>query len=90
MACTGITRTPTTDAVIGGVYTFTCAGSVTPASAGTVAYEYRYNLNGGAWTTMTNAKLTISACGTYSVQCRACATIAGTKQCAPTWTGATP
>jgi hypothetical protein len=95
IACSGLTTTPTpTTPAVGDKYTFTCAGAVTPADAGTIAYDFRYNLNSGAWKTLTNvtpttAQLSIAACGTYSVQCRACATLSGTKQCSPVWQGAT-
>lgn len=91
MACTGLTSVPalTTTPSIGTLLTFTCAGTVTPSSAGTLSYKYRYSINGGAYTAMTNNKLTIAACGDYSVQCQACATLAGVLTCNPTWTGAT-
>lgn len=94
MACTGITRTPTTEPVIGGKVTFTCAGTVTPSTAGTLSYKFRYSLNSGTLTplankTATTAELTIAACGSYSVQCQACATLNGVLTCDPTWIGAT-
>lgn len=96
MACTGITSVPatTTAPAVGTKLTFTCAGTVTPADAGTLSYKFRYSINGGATTALTNktattAELTIAACGTYSVQCQACATLSGVLTCNPTWTGAT-
>lgn len=89
MACTGLTYVPATTPVIGTVLTFTCAGTITPTTAGTLSYKYRYSINSGVYTTMTNNKLTIAACGTYSVECQTCATIAGVLTCDPIWTGAT-
>jgi hypothetical protein len=107
LACTGITRTPDTAPVIGSTLTFTCASSATPAKT-TVSYEFRYAVNEGEWkslsTTKANtAQMTISACGNYKVQCRACTkslsacpdgricpTIAEpVVTCDPIWTGAT-
>lgn len=89
MACMGLTRTPTTTPAIGSVLTFTCAGTVTPATAGTLSYKYRYSINSGTYKLMTSNTLTIAACGTYSVECQACATLNGVLTCDPTWTGAT-
>lgn len=95
MSCTGITRTPTTASpLVGSKLTFTCAGVVTPPSAGTLSYKFRYSLNSGAVValpnkTATTAELTLTACGSYSVQCQACATLNGVLTCNPTWTGAT-
>lgn len=94
LSCTGMTSTPTTTPAVGDKLTLTCAGAIAPSTAGTVSYDFRYSLNNGALATLTNttattAELTIAACGTYRVQCRACATIDGTKQCSPIWTGAT-
>ncbi|MFZ2199601.1 MAG: hypothetical protein WAV40_02345 [Microgenomates group bacterium] len=93
IACTGLTQTPATTPVIGQTVTFTCAGTITPASAGTLSYKFRYSLDNGADQllenkTATTAELNISACGTYSVQCKACATISGVLTCDPVWTGA--
>jgi len=93
LACTGLTQTPATTPVIGDKVTFTCAGSITPAGAASLSYKFRYSLNDGADQllankTATTAELTINACGTYSVQCKVCATIAGVLTCNPTWTGA--
>lgn len=90
MACTGLTRTPATAPSVGQAVTFSCAGSVTPSTAGTLSYKYRYSLNSGAYLPMTSNVLTIAACGSYSVQCQACATLNGVLTCDPTWTGATP
>ena len=90
MACTGLTRTPVTAPSVGQAVTFTCVGSVTPSTAGTLSYKYRYSLNSGAYLPMTSNVLTIAACGSYSVQCQACATLNGVLTCDPTWTGATP
>lgn len=89
MACTGITRAPTTVPAIGDVVSFTCSGTVTPSTAGTLSYKYRYSINGGTYIPMTSNTLTVAACGTYSVQCQACATLDGVLTCDPTWTGAT-
>lgn len=97
MACTGITSVPVTTPApaVGGKLTFTCAGTVTPATSGTLSYKFRYSINSGSYVSMTNkttttAELTIAACGTYKVQCQACATLNGVLTCDPTWTGATP
>lgn len=94
MSCTGITKTPETTPVIGTKLTFTCAGAVVPASAGTLSYKFRYMKDGGAAValankTTTTAELTITACGTYKVQCQACATLNGVLTCDPLWVGAT-
>lgn len=94
MACTGLTRSPNTTPKIGDTLTFTCAGSVTPSTAGTLSYKFRYKIGTGAVTPLTNktattAELTIAACGTYTVECQACATLNGVLKCDPTWTGAT-
>ncbi len=90
MACTGLTQTPATQPVVGSKLTFTCAGSVTPSNASTLSYNFRYAINNGAWVNLTNkttatAELTISACGTYKVECRACATFGGLIKCDPFW-----
>lgn len=94
MACTALTRVPTTTPEVGDTMTFTCAGSVKPSTAGTLSYKFRYSLNSGAYaalanTTATTAELEIEACGTYEVQCQACATLNGKLTCDPVWTGAT-
>jgi hypothetical protein len=95
MACIGITRNPATGAIgIGDTVTVTCNGSVTPPTAGTLSYKFRYSINNGAFTTLTNktattAELTVAACGSYKVQCQACATLNGVLTCDPVWTGAT-
>lgn len=93
MSCTGITRAPTTEPAIGDKLTFTCSGSVTPATA-VLSYKFRYSVNGGVYSSLTNktattAELSVAACGTYSVQCQVCATLDGVLTCDPTWTGAT-
>ena len=90
MACTGLTQTPSTTPVVGSKLTFTCSGSITPSSAGTLSYEFVYKLNAGGWKSLSNkttntAELTIATCGEYIVHCRACATINGSKQCDPVW-----
>lgn len=91
MACTGLAQSPVTESpTINQTLTFTCTGTITPASAGTVSYKYRYSINGGAYTAMTGNTLTITSCGSYAVECQACATISGSLKCSPTWTGATP
>jgi hypothetical protein len=98
MKCDGLTSVPatTTPPVIGTKLTFTCAGTVTPTSAGTPSYKFRYSINSGTPVTMTpltatpnKAELTINACGTYKVECQACATLSGVLTCSPVWTGAT-
>jgi hypothetical protein len=97
MACTGLTSVPATTPAptVGAKLTFTCAGSVTPSTAGTLTYKFRYSINNGAFTDMTNktattSELTINSCGTYKVQCQACATLNGVLTCDPNnWTGAT-
>jgi hypothetical protein len=96
MACTGITSAPAvtpTAPVIGNKITFTCAGTVTPATAGTLSYKFRYNIDNGTYKSLTNktpttAELSIAACGSYSVECQACATLNGVVTCDPVWTGA--
>lgn len=93
MACTGLTQAPAAPKV-GDKVTFTCAGTVTPSSAGTLTYKFRYSINSGATTSLTNktpttAELTIAACGEYKVECQTCATISGALKCDPSWTGAT-
>lgn len=94
MSCTGISKNVATPE-IGDKVTFTCAGSTTPASLGSsLAYNFRYNINSGNWQTLANktsttAELSVDACGTYAVQCRACLTTAGTTTCDPVWQGAT-
>jgi hypothetical protein len=93
LACTSLTKnvpTPT----IGSLVTLTCTGSVSPAGATALTYKFRYNVNGGAWTSLTNttattAQMTPNACGTYSAQCQACGTINGAQVCDPVWTAAT-
>jgi hypothetical protein len=98
LACTGLTSVPatTTPPVIGTKLTFTCAGTVTPTSAGTPSYKFRYSINNGTYSdlipltaTPNKVELTINACGSYKVQCQACATIAGVLKCDPVWTGVT-
>lgn len=94
MACTSITRAPTTVPTIGSTPVFTCLGTVTPADAGTLSYKFRYKKDSGAYIALTNktpttAELAITACGTYSVECQACATLEGVLTCDPIWTGAT-
>ncbi len=94
MACTGLTHTPTAVPEIGDKLTFTCAGTVTPPSAGTLSYKFRYSINSGAVAALTNkttttAELNIAACGSYKVECQACATLNGVLTCDPLWTGAT-
>jgi|GEM_PF-3832255 len=93
MSCTGITKSPVAPA-LGNTVTLTCLGSVTPSTAGTLSYKFRYSINGGNFSTLSNttpttASLTIAACGTYAVQCQACATLNGVLTCDPVWTGAT-
>ena len=94
MSCTGLTKDVAMP-VVGSKITFTCAGSTVPAAgASLLRYTFRYNIDGGAWKDLANktdstAELTIAACGTYGVQCKACATYQGTTLCDPVWQGAT-
>lgn len=95
MSCTSLIATPATPPVIGTQLTFTCSGAVTPSTAGTLSYKFRYSINSGAYSalankTATTAELTVAACGSYSVQCQACATLNGVVTCDPTWIGAAP
>lgn len=93
MACTGLTKSIVAP-VIGDKVTFTCAGTTTPPALGSsLVYSFRYNINSGNWQvlankTATTAELTVDACGTYGVQCRACLTVGGTTTCDPIWQGA--
>ncbi len=96
LACTGLTYTPTTTPVIGTQMTFSCEAADTPAGSIKFSYEYRYSINNGAWKTMATDRtlkpkgsLTIAACGTYKVECRACGSINGVNVCDPVWVGAT-
>ncbi len=94
LMCSNLTRTPTTTPVIGDKVTFTCVGASVPAGSVNLSYKFRYSLNSGAYTTLTNktattSELTIAACGNYSVECQACGTINGVLTCNPTWAGAT-
>jgi len=94
MSCTGLTKNVAAP-IVGSKITFTCAGAtVPPAGATLLKYDFRYNIDGGVWKTLTNktkatAELTIAACGSYSVQCRACVTYGGQTTCDPIWQGAT-
>ena len=94
LSCTGLTKDVAMP-VVGSKITFTCAGSTVPAAgASLLRYTFRYNIDGGAWKDLANktdstAELTIAACGTYGVQCKACATYQGTTLCDPVWQGAT-
>lgn len=94
VSCTGLITNnlaPTLNSKVA----FVCTGSTVPTgNAGLLTYAFRYNINGGAWQTLTNkshnsAELTIVACGSYGVQCRACVTFGGKTQCDPIWQGAT-
>ena len=99
--CTGIQRTaqanPTTGDIppaMGDKLTFTCAGAATPAGSVSLTYKFRYSINDGAYTSLTNktattAEMTIAQCGRYKVQCQACGTINGVLSCDPVWTPAT-
>jgi hypothetical protein len=101
MSCTGLNYTPATTPVIGTKLTFTCTGAVVPATAGVLSYKFRYSINNGTLAPLTNktantAELTIAACGTYTVECQACALmnasatgLVGKTICDPIWTGAT-
>jgi len=95
MSCTSLTKNVASP-IVGSKITFTCAGATVPAAgASLLKYDFRYNIDSGSWTTLANktsttAELTVAACGTYSVQCRACVTYQGTTQCDPIWQGATP
>jgi hypothetical protein len=97
MSCKALTSVPdvkTKAPAMGETVTFTCTGEMVPASAGTPSYKFRYNINSGTYATLANkttttTELTINACGSYSVECQACATLNGTLTCDPVWTGAT-
>ncbi len=95
LACSSLTKnTADADITIGKTLTLTCAGATTPADVATISYNFRYSIDTGSWTTLTNktattAELTVAKAGTYSVECQACATINGTKTCDPNWQGAT-
>lgn len=97
MSCKGLASTPdvgTTVPAIGDKVVFTCSGEVVPSTAGTLSFKFRYNINSGAYSalvnkTATTTELLIDACGSYSVECQACATLGGTLTCDPIWTGAT-
>ena len=94
MSCTGLTKNVVAP-IVGSKITFTCAGKTVPAAGATLLkYNFRYSLDSGTWKNLTNktnstAELTIAACGSYSVQCRACVTYGGKTQCDPIWQGAT-
>lgn len=94
LMCSSLTRTPNTTPAIGDKLTFTCAGASTPAGAVNLTYKFRYSINNGSYTSLTNktattAELTIATCGGYKVQCQACGTINGVLTCDPNWTAAT-
>jgi len=95
MSCTSLTKNVVSP-IVGSKITFTCVGATVPAAgASLLKYDFRYNIDSGSWTTLANktsttVELTVAACGTYSVQCRACVTYQGTTQCDPIWQGATP
>lgn len=93
LQCTGITRSPNTEVKTGDKVTFTCAGKLTGIQ-GNLSYKFRYQLNGGVWSSLTNkstttAELTVAACGTYKVQCQVCATVLNKTKCDPVWQAAT-
>ena len=95
LACKSITKNVADASIaVGSAITLTCAGSIAPTAAGTLSYDFRYSVGTGAWVTLANATattatLTPNQCGVeYTAECRACATIAGVKQCDPVWTGA--
>jgi len=92
LACTGITNN-TSEPTVGQIVQLTCVGSVTPAGATSLSYEFRSRINQGSWQSLTaagnKANLAINACGTYAAQCRVCGMIGGGKQCSPLWNSAT-
>lgn len=97
LVCNSLTKNKADAAItLGSPITLTCAGTVTPASAGTLSYQFRYMTGTGAWqnlanTTTNTATLTPTQCGVqYTAQCRACATLNGVKQCDPVWQGVAP
>lgn len=91
MACTGLTASKTNPS-IGDAVTFTCLGTVSPAGAG-ISYKFRYSTDGGTtWNSLTTktgntTEMKITACGSYTVQCQACATLNGVLACDPKWVG---
>ena len=91
LACTSLIKDVAVP-VIGDELTFTCAGSVVPAGATTLAYDFRYRRDAGEWfdltTTGTTSSFTIALAGNYEVQCRACGTISNASVCDPSWIGA--
>lgn len=93
MSCTGLTKNVAAPA-IGNKVTFTCAGATVPAAgASLLRYDFRYKIDSGNWQVLANktaatAELTVDACGTYGVQCRACVTYGGATTCDPIWQGA--
>lgn len=96
LTCTDLSHAPAGVPAIGANLLFTCTGASKPVGAIALTYNYRYQINAGAWTAMAvntanppKGMLTIAACGEYKVQCRACGTINGTKVCSPVWAGAT-
>ncbi len=97
LVCNSLTKNKADAAItLGSPVTLTCAGTVTPSSAGTLSYQFRYMTGTGAWqnlanTTTNTATLTPTQCGVqYSAQCRACATLNGVNQCDPVWQGVAP
>lgn len=96
LVCDSLTKNVADAALqLDSAITFTCAGTVTPTSAGTPSYQFRYMVGTGAWQTMAatsqTASLTPTQCGVqYQVECRACATLNGVKQCDPVWQGVAP
>ena len=96
LTCSTLTRAPDTTTVVGDTLVFTCTGASVPVGAVSLTYDYQYKIGSGAWQAMaetttapTKGRLTIAACGSYTVQCRVCGTIAGQKVCSPVWAGAT-
>lgn len=91
IACLGLTKS-IAEPVMGDTVQLTCSGSVTPAGATSLSYQFRYRINQGSWQTLLSsgakADLAIDACGTYAVQCRTCGVVAGATQCSPVWVGA--
>ncbi|MEI6690252.1 MAG: hypothetical protein WCL07_00720 [bacterium] len=94
LACTQLIKDKADSAIaIGTKITLTCSGSTAPAGAATLTYKFRYSVNSGTPTSLTNVTTTTAAitpdrCGTYSVECQACGTINNAVVCDPVWSAA--
>ena len=77
--CTGLTQN-VTNPQIGDQVSFTCQGSVTVANQSDLSYEFRYQVDGGAYIPIPSRdanptksrNITISQYGSYTAQCRVC------------------